>query len=128
MEGWFDPYTLLAAFSGVGGLWVLLLLAYRRIPKQPAPDDVSALRYDFAALVEQFEQFVQSHDQTMASNYAKVGRLRGKLRRLQEEEGLDTDEVEDEAQPPAQAPLAFVSRDEQKRQLRAALAQKRGVA
>lgn len=128
MEGAFDPWVWLAASSSVGGLWVLLLFAYRRIPKQPAPDDIQALRYDFEALVDQFQDFVQNHERAMASSYAKVGRLRGKLRRLQEEEGLDPEDVEDVEPPAQQAPLPFESRDAQKRALKASLSQRRGAA
>lgn len=114
----FDPYTWLAAASSIGGLWVLLLFAYRRIPKQPAPDDIEALRHDFYALAETFQDFVEKHDQAMASSYAKVGRLRGKLRKLSEEEGLDPEDVEDEAvhQPAPVIPLGRTARKQAARQ------------
>lgn len=130
MGGALEPWTWLAATSSAGALWVLLLFAYRRIPKQPSPDDIQALRYDFEALVDQFQDFVQTHDQAMASSYAKVGRLRGKLRRLQEEEGLDPEDFDGEetGSTPTTTPVTpFMSRGEQKKAVRQHFAAKTGA-
>lgn len=108
MEGFTDPYDWLLALSGVGGLWVLLLFAYRKIPPAPTPDSIQQLRTEFLGLVEAFEDFVDRHDETVGRSHAKVGSLRRKLRKLQEEEGLGPDDVEEEESSP-QATLAFPS-------------------
>lgn len=115
-----DPWTLLAAASSIGGLYVLLLFAYRRIPRVPAPDDVNQLREEFLALVDAFQDLSEKHDETIGRSHAKIGSLRRKLRRLQEEEGLDPEE--DEPAEPAPPPvLTIPTRDQQKAAIRAAL-------
>lgn len=119
-----DPWMLLAAASSIGGLYVLLLFAYRRIPRVPAPDDVNQLREEFLALVDAFQDLSEKHDETIGRSHAKIGSLRRKLRRLQEEEG-DIDGAEDAAEyqePQEPRPILTVpTRDQQKAAIRAAL-------
>jgi len=122
MTGIIDPYFVLAATSSAVGAIVLLLFAFRRIPRLPAPDDINRLREDFYGLSEQFLEFVEKHDEDMGRYHAKVGSLRRKLRRLQEEEG-EFDEDEEAAPEAAEAATVLIPPDRatQKRLARARL-------
>lgn len=115
-----DPWLLLAALSGIGGLYVLLLFAHRQIPRVPAPDDVNQLREEFLGLVDAFQDLSEKHDETLGRSHAKIGSLRRKLRKLQEEEGLDPEE-EEEAGIQAPPVLTLPSRSERKAAARQAL-------
>jgi len=123
-----DPYTVLAAASSAVGVYVLLLLAHRRIPRIPSPDSINELRADYLDLVDQFGEFVEKHDADMGRYHAKVGSLRRKLRRLQEEEGDFDDEDEPEAAPPPPPVLTLPNRETAKAEARARLKQLRGTA
>lgn len=128
MEGFTDPWLWLSASSSVGGLWVLLLFAYRRIPRVPAPDDINQLRAEFLGLVDAFQDLAEKHDETIGRSNAKIGSLRRKLRKLQEEEGIDPEEdYEGDVVGQAAAPtvLSMPTRAQQKTAVRAALANKR---
>lgn len=128
MEGVIDPYTWLAALSSAVVLYVLLLLAHRRIPRLPPADSINELRADFLDLADQFAEFVEKHDADMGRYHAKVGSLRRKLRRLQEEEGDFEEDDESEAAPPPPPVLTLPNREAAKAEARARLKQLRGNA
>lgn len=119
-----DPYLWLAAFTTAGGLYVLLLFAHRRIPRHPSPDSVNQLRADFETLVDAFQDLAEKHDQTIGRSHAKIGSLRKKLRRLQEEEGEldeDDDEAPQDGYPPQVVAPAPPTREQMKAAARARL-------
>lgn len=129
MEGFTDPWMWLAASSSIGGLWVLLLFAYRRIPRVPAPDDINQLRAEFLGLVDAYQDLAEKHDETLGRSHAKIGSLRRKLRKLQDEEGIDPedDEAADYGGHPQPPPvLTMPTRDQQKAAIRAAIRNKAG--
>lgn len=127
MEGFIDPYSVLAAASSVVGVYVVLLLAHRRIPRLPPADSINELRADFLDLADQFAEFVEKHDADMGRYHAKVGSLRRKLRRVQEEEGdLDEDD-EPEAAPPPPPVLTLPNREAMKAEARHRLKELRGT-
>lgn len=128
MLGLTDPWMWLAASSSIGGLYVLLLFAYRRIPRVPAPDDIHQLRADFLGLVDAFQDMAEKHDETVGRSHAKVGALRRKLRKLQEEEGDFDEEPEEEEDNQAAAPvLTMPTRAERKAAARAYLRERQGA-
>lgn len=116
-----DPYLWLAVLSSAVGLYVLLLFAYRRIPHLPPPDTVNELRADFYALSDQFVEFVEKHDADMGRYHAKVGVLRRKLRKLQEEEGIFDEDDDPTPEAEAAPVLTMPTRQAQKAAARAAL-------
>lgn len=121
-----DPYTVSLAFTGAVAAYVVLLYAHRRIPRRPTPDSIQQLRADFYDLTEQFDDFVQRHDETVGRSHAKLAHLRRKLRKLQEDEGLEPEDIE-EGYEAAPAPTVLnlpPTRDQQKAALRAAVRQK----
>jgi len=128
-----DLYTASLAFSGLVAACVVLLYAYRRIPRAPAPVDLTALQEGLLDLAEQFSEFVDKHDADMGRYHSKVGNLRRKLRKLQEEEGEFEEDYEEDAgqaaDPAAAASpvLTLPTRDQAKQQARDRLKAMRGT-
>ena len=118
--GFAEAYSLLVALSGAGLLYVLLLFAHRRIPKQPSPDSVQQLRAEFDGLAEVVEDLTLKHEESLGRAHAKVGHYRRKLRALQEEEGIDSDEVDlgDQGGAPYQPVTQLPTRADMKREAR----------
>lgn len=124
-----DPYLLALAFTGAVAAYVVLLAAHRKIPRTPPPDSINEMRHDFLALADQFADFVEKHDEQMGRHHAKVGSLRRKLRRLQDEEG-DFDEADD-GELDVAAPTAATTpptRQQVKQQALRVVAQQQGRA
>ena len=90
-----SAYVILGGFSLVVIGCVALLTAWRRIPAAPRPDDVEALRDDFADLANQFRAFVEQHDVEMGRYHAKVQHLRRKLQRAEGDELEDDNNHDD---------------------------------
>lgn len=92
---------VIAAAAGACMVLGAAVAAFRLIPRPPTPENVKALRGDVVDLQRQFLDFQDKYELSVTRNTAKVGKLRRKVARLQDEEYDGDDDLDAPTHAPA---------------------------
>lgn len=100
-----DPLIQLVLAATIGVLVVSggVIAALRLIPRPPATDDVKTLRTELSDLQLQFLDFADRYELAVVRNNAKIGKLRAKLARAENEDLEEPEEYPEEVGPVAPA-------------------------